>query len=182
MSTQPPGTAAFREQSVVRRGEAMSRGLLNKIGRSRVVVAMSISAGLILAGCASTVPASIPRATSHAIPPVKAFVQGPSSRSTNVASGQLSSSQATLQQLWATLDSGLRTDEPWPERPAGQLPQTFEDFASAIIQRCEPGLSPAQVQHLEQLHQAVVTQAAQAGVDLYSTEKSYFTAATRSCM
>lgn len=150
--------------------------------RKLLLAAMCAGAGLMLAGCATAVPPSSSPASNHTIPPVKSFVTAPSPERPGTVSGQIGASQAPMQQLWATLDSGLRNGKAWPGRLAGQLPQDFEDFATAVTQRCEPGLDAGQAQHLEQLRQAVITQAAQAGADLQSTESTYFHAATQSCM
>lgn len=150
--------------------------------RALRMVATGLVAGLMLAGCASAAPPSSSPASTQTIPSVKSFVVTPSPGHTGAVSGQIGAAQAPMQQLWAILDSGLRNDEPWPGRAAGQLPQDFADFATAVAQRCEPGLNTNQAQHLEQLRQAVIAQAARSGVDLQSVESTYFHAATQSCM
>jgi hypothetical protein len=91
-------------------------------------------------------------------------------------------SAAPLDQLWALLDSGLQNGATWPDRPAGQLPADFDDFATAISARCEPNLASDQSAQLNQLRQAVITQAAQANVDLSPGIKAYFESATQLCM
>lgn len=141
----------------------------------------------VLTGCAAQPSHDSERAVGsghrYAIPSTKPFVSEPTAEpSRGTAQGQIGADQASLGQLWALLDSGLHDAVAWPDRPAGQLPQDFSDFAAAITQRCEPGLTSDQVHNLEALHQNVTAEAARAGVDLTTSESAYFALATKDCM
>lgn len=98
------------------------------------------------------------------------------------ASGQIPATAAPLDQLWAVVDSSLRSGGEWQGRTAGEVEPTMLDFEQAISSRCEPTLSPDQGTNLDTLWSAVLQQAQDPRAKLHDVEKAYFDAATRDCM
>ncbi|NNC12301.1 hypothetical protein HII28_10480 [Planctomonas sp. JC2975] len=160
------------------------------------VMLTGVALASFLAACASATPASTPVAAQtdgqsaaqadsqskgvmHTIPPLKPGVLGPSPAPT-AKNQPLTADQASLQQLWAGVTSGPSGTP--TNRAAGEIPQSFTDFADAIAKRCAPILTADQTSTLATLRQTVTTTAASAGTDLGPSITAYVDAATKDCM
>ncbi|MHA7985063.1 hypothetical protein ACX9R5_04580 [Rathayibacter sp. CAU 1779] len=115
----------------------------------------------------------------HTVPPLKPGVLDPSPAPT-AGNQPLTADQASLQQLWAAVTSGPGSTA--SDRAAGDIPQTFTDFADAIQKRCAPILTADQASALSALRQTVTTTAATAGTDLGPSITAYVDDATKDCM
>ncbi|MBB2967626.1 hypothetical protein [Leifsonia aquatica] len=150
------------------------------------VLAVVLSAAA-LAGCsASSQPAADGASQTpeyHSIPTTSNRAPDPS-LSPQPNDSAVSAQDAPLSQLWALVDSGLRSNGGYADasRPAGTTPQDVADFASAIAARCTPQLTAEQSAHLDALWDDVTAAAASAGTDLTPTVTAYVDQATALCM
>jgi hypothetical protein len=87
--------------------------------------------------------------------------------------------EASLGQLWAEIDSSLRSPNDGSADFASWTPGGMADFATAITDRCYPLRTAEDVTELEQLR---TTYEAQGGVAGHALAVSYFERATALCM
>lgn len=144
-------------------------------------------AGVALAGCSVTSQPAADGASQtpeyHSIPTTTNKASDPS-QSPQPNGGSVSAQDTPLSQLWAMVDSGLRSTGGYADgsRAGGTLPQDVSDFASAVSSRCTPQLTAEQSTRLSTLWNDVNTAAASAGGDLTPAVRAYFDQATSLCM
>jgi hypothetical protein len=186
MKTDPPAGDELTSlltgvKTCVLREATSTRPRRHHIGLATVVVA---SVGLLgLGGAAAAAIATsyattatireIPRTTNRpADPPPPADYD----QETNSA---LEPYEASLGQLWAEIDSGLRSPLDGSSDFTSWTPGSMTDFAAAITDRCYPLRTAEEVSELEQLRSAYEAQAGEAG---HALATAYFARATALCM
>jgi hypothetical protein len=165
----------LREASKTRQ-RRLRRGLVAFIVTGTTILVIGAAGAAFATDLASGIFHPMPHTTQRPNDPPQP------SATPGVASGPIAPEQAPLGQLWAIVDSSLRSDSEWSERGAGQIEPTFLDFETAIENRCEPGLNAAERADLNAKWVRVQQQATDATAPLHDVEKAFFDAATTYCM